>query len=109
MTQCYRHLQYDERCQIRALHQQGVSISPVKPRSAPAAERMLRMVAFAARAADIPSRHAISKLPLALDFRAHQSLHSAGATIPSLLGPEWGRMIVHQNKQARTLGRERLL
>ena len=29
MTQCYRHLQYDERCQIRALHQQGVSISEI--------------------------------------------------------------------------------
>ena len=29
MTQCYRHLQYDERCQIRALHKQGVSISEI--------------------------------------------------------------------------------
>ena len=29
MPQCYRHLQYDERCQIRALHQEGVSISEI--------------------------------------------------------------------------------
>ena len=29
MAHCYRHLQYDERCQIRALHTQGVSISAI--------------------------------------------------------------------------------
>ena len=29
MAQCYRHLQYDERCQIRVLHTRGVSISEI--------------------------------------------------------------------------------
>ena len=29
MARCYRHLQYDERCQIRALHKQGVSVSEI--------------------------------------------------------------------------------
>ena len=29
MAQCYRHLQYDERCQIRVLHARGVSISGI--------------------------------------------------------------------------------
>ena len=29
MAQCYLHLQYDERCQIRALHTHGVSISSI--------------------------------------------------------------------------------